>query len=111
MKIKKYTEVEKNPVNMEGAKDVDIRLLINSSDQAPNFAMRMFEVAPGGHTPLHCHANEHEIFIVHGSGTFVYEGTEHPFEAGHIIFVDPDAEHCFKNTSDAVLKFLCLVPE
>ncbi|MHC4558692.1 MAG: cupin domain-containing protein [Planctomycetota bacterium] len=110
MKITKSIDVVTKPVGMAGAKDVDIRVLISTDDGAENFAMRMFEVQPGGYTPLHTHPNEHEVFIVEGHGVLVYAGQEHPFEAGHVIFVEPDSKHQFKNTGGSILKFLCLVP-
>lgn len=110
MKIAKSIDVVKKPVDMAGAKDVDIRVLISKDDGAENFAMRMFEVQPGGHTPLHTHPNEHEVFIVEGHGVLVYGGREHPFEAGHVIFVEPGSKHQFKNTGGSILKFLCLIP-
>jgi len=110
MKLEKSRNVAKTPVQIEGAKDVEIRWLISKKDGAQNFAMRMFELAPGGHTPLHTHPEEHEIFILEGRGTFVYEWREHPFEAEHVIFVPPDKEHRFKNTGDSLLRMLCIIP-
>jgi quercetin dioxygenase-like cupin family protein len=110
MKVEKSSSVAKAPVQIEGAKDVEIRWLISRQDGAQNFAMRMFEIQPGGHTPLHTHAEEHEVFVLEGQGTFVYEGREHPFEAEHVIFVPPDKEHRFKNTGDSLLRMLCIIP-
>ena len=47
MKLKHYTEVELEDVTMEGAEGAKIRWLISEKDGAPNFATRLFEVAPG----------------------------------------------------------------
>ncbi len=110
MKVAKSIDVEKKPVEMEGAEGVSIRWLISKQDGAENFAMRMFEVRPDGHTPLHSHTHEHEVFILEGQGVFVCEGQEHPFEAEHVIFVPGGAEHCFNNTGQGVLRFLCIIP-
>ncbi|MHC4743280.1 MAG: cupin domain-containing protein [Planctomycetota bacterium] len=110
MKIDKSSNVRKRTVEMAGAEGVDIRRLISRDDGAPNFEMRMFELAPGGHTPLHTHPHEHEVFIVEGEGAFVFEGQEHPFEAEHFIFVPGGSEHCFKNTGESILRFLCIIP-
>ena len=110
MKITKYTNVEKTKVELDGVKDVDMRLLISEKDGAEHFRMRMFEVQPGGHTPLHSHPFEHEVFVVEGTGVFVFEGKEHSIEPGFVIFVPGNREHCFRNTGDIVLKFLCLIP-
>jgi len=110
MKNTKSNHVKKSPVEMEGAKDVDIRWLISKEDGAENFAMRMFEIQPGGQTPLHTHPQEHEVFIVEGQGTLVFEGQEHEFADEHVIFVPPNKEHRFKNTGDSLLRMLCIIP-
>ncbi len=110
MKIEKSSNIKKSPVVIEGAKDVEIRWLISREDGAEKFAMRMFEIQPGGHTPLHTHPHEHEVFIVQGRGTFICEGQEYEFGPEHVIFVPGGLEHCFKNTGDSILRFLCLIP-
>jgi quercetin dioxygenase-like cupin family protein len=110
MKIEKSSNISKGPVEVGGAKDVEIRWLISKEDGAENFAMRMFELQPGGHTPLHTHPHEHEVFVVEGNGTFVCEGQDHEFGAEYVIFVPGGTEHRFKNTGDSVLRMLCLIP-
>lgn len=110
MKVAHYEQVKSEPVNMEGANGCTVRWLIGDADGAPNFAMRQFEVAPGGHTPQHTHPYEHEVFVLEGEG-IVYEGdTEHPLRTGDVVYVKPDELHQFRNTSDAPMKFLCLIP-
>ena len=110
MKIEKSSNISKSPVSDEGAKDVAIRWLISKEDGAPNFAMRMFELEPAGRTPLHTHPQEHEVFILEGEGTFVFEGQEHPFGAEYVIFVPPNREHRFMNTGGSLLRMLCVIP-
>ncbi|MHC4654330.1 MAG: cupin domain-containing protein [Planctomycetota bacterium] len=110
MKIEKSDNVSKCSVEIEGAKDVEVRWLISKDDGAENFAMRMFELQPGGHTPLHTHQHEHEVFVLEGQGAFVCEGQEHQFGPEHVIFVPPNKEHQFKNTGNSILRMLCLIP-
>ena len=110
MKIEKSTDIAKLSVEVEGAKDAEIRWLISKEDGAENFAMRMFEIKPGGCTPLHRHPHEHEIFAVEGEGVFVYEGKEYKFNRDYVIFVPGDKEHRFKNTGNSILRLLCLIP-
>jgi quercetin dioxygenase-like cupin family protein len=110
MKVEKSSNISKSPVEIEGAKGVEIRWLISKEDGAENFAMRMFELQPGGFTPLHTHQHEHEVFVVQGQGTFICEGQEYEFGAEYVIFVPPNKEHRFKNTGDSILRFLCLIP-
>ena len=110
MKIEHSSKIAKVAVEMEGAKNVGVRWLISKDDGAQNFAMRMFELQPGGHTPLHTHQHEHEVFVLEGKGAFIYEGREHPFGPEYVIFVPADSEHQFKNTGDSILRMLCLIP-
>ncbi len=110
MKVAKSINVAKKPVNVEGAQGVGIRALISKDDGAPTFAMRMFEVEPGGHTPLHRHPHEHEVFVLEGAGIFVHEGQNHPIAREDVVFVPGNDEHCFQNTGNTPLRFLCLVP-
>jgi quercetin dioxygenase-like cupin family protein len=110
MKVAKSSDVIKQAVEVEGAKDVQIRWLISKDDGARNFAMRMFEFEPGGHTPLHTHPHEHEVFVVEGKGVFVCEGREYEFEAEHAIFVPENKEHQFRNTGEGLLRILCMIP-
>jgi quercetin dioxygenase-like cupin family protein len=110
MKVLHYDELTPNPVTMEGAQGVTIRWLIAKEDGAPHFAMRLFEVTPGGHTPLHTHETEHEVFILEGEGTVWKEGKEVPMAAGTVVFVPPGEKHRFMNKGDGVLKFICMVP-
>ena len=110
MKVEKSAKIAKKPVTVPGARGVEIRVLISKDDGAPTFAMRMFEVQPGGHTPLHRHPHEHEVFVLEGTGVVVHEGKEHRLAPEVVVFVPGGDEHCFKNTGNSLLRFLCLVP-
>ena len=110
MFISYYKEVEAEKVNDEGAKNVFIQWLI-PPEKAKNFAMRRFIIKKGGHTPLHKHDWEHEIFVLNGKGALVDEnGNEHPLNQGNFAFVEPNELHQFKNVGDDDFIFLCLIP-
>lgn len=108
--ISHYSQVKAEPVELEGAKDVKVRWLISEREGAPNFYMRLFEVAPGGHSPRHKHDYEHEIFILEGKGVALEGGREEPLKPGSFLFIPPNAEHQLRNTGETALKFLCLIP-
>ena len=110
MKVVHYEQVKAVPVEMEGAEGCRIRRLIGKRDGAPTFDMRRFEVAPGGYTPKHSHAHEHEVFVLEGSGVVLEGDVEHPISPGTAVFVPPDEPHQFRNPGTEPLKFLCLVP-
>jgi quercetin dioxygenase-like cupin family protein len=110
LKVLNYTDMEPAPVTHEEAEGVTIRRLIAKEDGAPNFAMRLFEVNPGGHTPLHTHEWEHEVFVVDGEGIVWKDGEDVPIGSGTTIFVPPGEKHCFKNPGSEIFRFICLVP-
>jgi quercetin dioxygenase-like cupin family protein len=109
MKVNHYEQVDKQAVTMEGAEGCQVRWLVDEAQGAPNFAMRQFEVAPGGHTPRHSHPYEHEVFVLEGNGVVLEGDVEHALKAGDFIFVQPNEVHQFCNTGSRPLKFLCMV--
>jgi len=111
MKIVDYKEVKAEAVDFEEAKDVKVRWLISDKDKAPNFAMRLFEVSPGGYSPLHTHNWEHEVFILEGEEGVATDGDkETQIKSGTVVYVAPEEKHQFKNTGSDTLKFLCIIP-
>ncbi len=110
MKVQHYESVAQQPVEMTGAQGCQVRWLIGQADQAPNFAMRQFEVAPGGYTPRHQHDYEHEVFVLTGQGEVSEGAKTHPLAAGDVVLVRPGEVHQFRNTGSEPLRFLCLVP-
>jgi len=110
MKHVRYDQVELQDVEAEGAEGVRVRWLIAPQDGAPNFFMRRFELAPGGHTPRHTHEWEHEVYILEGDGVVLEGDAEKPFAAGDALFVPGGVEHFFR-AGEAGAAFLCLVPK
>jgi len=110
MKHVHYTQVNLEQPTEEGIKDLKVRWLISKNDGAERFAMRLFEMGPGGFSPLHQHDWEHEVFILEGSGVVRTKVSEQPLKQGEVLFVKPMEWHQFVNTSGKPLKFLCLIP-
>jgi quercetin dioxygenase-like cupin family protein len=109
VKVFSYKDVEAQNAE-EGASKLKVRWLITKEMGAPNFAMRLFEMKPGGNSPLHSHPWEHEVFIVEGEGVTVGADKEKKFKTGDAVFIAPNELHQFKNNGKKTLKFLCLVP-
>jgi quercetin dioxygenase-like cupin family protein len=88
-----------------------IRWLIDDDhDGAPVYALRMIEIAPGGHSPRHSHPHEHENFVVEGQGR-VWMGDEwRSLKTGDVVFVPGGMEHTYENTGENPFKFLCGIP-
>ncbi len=110
MKHVHYTDVELETPSEEGVKDTKVRWLISKKDGAENFAMRVFEIGPGGNTPLHQHDWEHEVFVLEGKGIMRDKENEKTFKQGDVFFVKPMEWHQFVNNSNEMLKIICLIP-
>ncbi|MFW5798956.1 MAG: cupin domain-containing protein [Planctomycetota bacterium] len=108
----KHVNIREVPAEDVGApaKKTRIRWLITEDDGAETFVMRHFEVDPGGHTPRHDHAWEHEVYILKGKGVVVQDEFEKPVGPGDALFVPGGQVHQFRNTGAETLEFLCLIP-
>ncbi len=111
MIIKNIDSVIPRDVDMEGAKDVKVRVILGPADEAPNFAMRIFEMGPGGHTPFHSHPFEHEAVVLEGRIASVSSQGTKEHIINDVLLIYPGEKHQFKNLSAAEsAKFMCLVP-
>ena len=106
MKVSKY--LDKEPT--QELPGVLKREVINAGDGAPNFCMRVFEVAPGSSTPSHSHPWEHEVYVLDGRGLAVNQQGETPIRRDSVVFVPPDERHCFINNGNETLRFICVIP-
>lgn len=105
-----YTDVPAQVFGDE-APGVTIRWVIDEPhDGAPNYALRVIEVAAGGHTPRHAHPYEHENFVLEGQGRVLLNGQWHAVGPGSVIFVPAGMEHTYENTGQTPFKFLCGIP-
>lgn len=110
MKVIKYRDVTPTHFDNEMAKGVAGRVVIGKNDGANNFCLRVFEISPGGHTPKHTHAWEHEMFIHSGQGEIYGNSQWNPIQAGNAVFMPPNEEHQVRNTGSNPLILACLVP-
>ena len=111
MIVKRPADVPAKPVQMEGVQGAQVQVVFGPDDQAPTFAMRIFELEGGGHTPYHEHDFEHEVMILAGDIAIVTPDGETPVEPGDMALILPGEIHQFKNRSDsAPARFMCLVP-
>jgi quercetin dioxygenase-like cupin family protein len=105
-----YSDVEPEKIEEQDVSGVQVRWLITKEDGAPNFAMRFFEVSPDGHSPLHSHKWEHEVFILEGECLVICGAQRRRLGPGDFALIPPETTHQFKNRGDKALKFLCFVP-
>jgi quercetin dioxygenase-like cupin family protein len=105
-----YSEVRADTVADKDAQRTKVRWLITKDDGAEHFAMRCFEMAPGGHSPYHAHEWEHEVFILDGECLVICDDKRTKAGPGYVVFIPPNQVHHFENRSQNVVRFLCLVP-
>ena len=86
MVIQHYKDVKAMIPDEPSVKGVKMRRVIAEKEGAENFVMRVFEIEPGGNTPLHKHDWEHEVFILSGTGVVVDLSGEHEVKSGDVVF-------------------------
>ena len=84
--------------------------VLGPDDGVPNYVMLYAEHEPGGSSPHHTHAWEHQAFIVEGEGVLWCDGKEYPITTGDAVLVPPDTEHHFANTGSVTLSRVTVNP-
>jgi quercetin dioxygenase-like cupin family protein len=98
-------------VNKDGFRGMSARFALTRADGCPNYAMRVMEFAPGGHTSLHAHQEEHEFFFPEGEPVLVDgQGRETRLRPGDLVYVAPNEAHQIRNVGDAPLRVICTIP-
>ena len=102
--------VDAIPLGTGGIQSVTKHILIGEKEDAPNSIMRYFDLAPGGHSKLERHPQEHEVLVIRGKGN-VQIGENNflvkPFDA---VFIDGNELHQFSNPFDHPFGFICVIP-
>ena len=88
-----------------------VQWLLSEEDGAPNYEMRYYEMKPGIKTNGKPHEFEHMSFCVEGKGRLQIDGVWHEVNAGDARIIFPGEEHNLHNNSDAMLKWICLIPK
>lgn len=111
MKIRDYHKVEqRDAYPRDGARGVGLRVAIAKEDGARDLAMRVYEIDPGGFTPLHSHPWEHAVFVVKGAGIIMDGKRECRLEQNDCLFIAPGEKHQIKNTGEQNMVLISVVP-
>ncbi len=109
--IKHSSDVPDERSSLKGTKECTLRWLIAEKDGAEHYAMRLFELKPGGLIPVHKHDDsEHEIYIIEGTAIFDDDENRITVKKGDVIFVKPGDKHSFTNISKKTFMFICVIP-
>ncbi len=110
MYVVNYKKRELKDVEMADSQKVTMRWLVGRQTGAKTYAMRIFEIAPGGIIPLHSHQEEHEIFVLSGKVKIIGDlgGIA---KKDDVIFVPSNEPHGYDNTEGKeIFRFICVIP-
>ena len=108
--LDQYQQIPEQQFEGGAVKGVTGRVVIGKDDGATHFCMRIFTVNPGGNTPRHSHAWEHEVLIHEGRGELFSDGRWIEVRRGSVIFIPAQEKYQFRNNSDQDMVFACLIP-
>lgn len=105
-----WAGVDREEYEDPGIQGVSVRWLIGPDDGAPNFAMRYYEIEPGGQTSSESHAHDHGVLVLRGRGEVLLGKEAREIGCGDAVYVPPYELHRFTCTGDEPLGFLCVIP-
>jgi len=104
-------DIKSKRIDKEGVKEMGMKAIIGPKEGWNSHVMRVFDVGPGGHTPLHRHPWPHINYVLEGKGVLHYKGEDHQLEPGSYAFVDAGKQHQYRNAGDETFRFICIVPK
>ena len=108
MIVKNYYYVPAEPVLKEPG--VTVRWLVSELDEAPRYALRLYEMEPGCATTAHTHYWEHQVFVLDGKGAVIAGGEEAQLTRGDMVYIPPGERHQFVNRDRQPFRFLMVLP-
>lgn len=98
-------------IDKPGFAGMTARFALTRDDGMAHYALRIMEFAPGGHTSLHAHAEEHEFYFIEGAPAIVDgEGRETPLAPGDVVYTAPHELHQIRNVGNGVMRMVCTIP-
>jgi quercetin dioxygenase-like cupin family protein len=107
MPVREAASVSSQPVT--AGRGTRFQVLIGP-DQAPNFAMRRFDMEPGGGMPRHTNEVEHEQYVLHGRARVGIGDEVFDVSADDVVYIPAGVPHWYEADIDEGFAFLCVVP-
>lgn len=95
--------------SLQDPRGVSVCWLIGKDEKAPYFAIRYFEVQPGGQTVFDQHQHDHGVFVLRGRGKVLAGEKEYEVGFGDVIYIPSWEVHQLKNVGEEVFAFLCVI--
>ena len=107
MPVKKFSDAK--VIEVKAGTQTTMQILI-SSEEGPNFAMRRFEIQPGGGMPMDTNEVEHEHIVLGGRGR-VHLGQEvYEVEKDDVLYIPAGLPHSYESIGEEPFAFICSVP-
>jgi quercetin dioxygenase-like cupin family protein len=100
--------VEVEPYALADGRSGRRQVVVGPRDGAARFAIRYFEIPPGGASALDVHAHDHGVVVLRGTGRVRLGDAVHALGVGDAVYVAPDETHRFECTGTEPLGFLCV---
>jgi quercetin dioxygenase-like cupin family protein len=98
-------------IDKDGFRGMTARWALTRDDGCPNYAMRVMEFAPGGHTSLHAHMEEHEFYFPEGEPAMVDGGgSDIRLHPGDVVYTAPNEAHQIRNLGTSPMRVICTIP-
>lgn len=107
MSVKKFADA--NVIEVKAGTKTTMQVLI-SSDEGPNFAMRRFEIQPGGGMPRHTNEVEHEQLVLSGRARITIGDEVYEVEKDNVVFIPAGVPHSYESIGEEPFAFICSVP-
>jgi quercetin dioxygenase-like cupin family protein len=86
------------------------RQVLIGPEEAPNFALRRFRMAPGGGMPPHTNTVEHEQYVLRGRARIGLGDEVVEVSKDDVVFIPAGTPHWYEALGDEPFEFLCVVP-
>ncbi len=84
--------------------------LVGKAEDARNFAIRYYEVAPGGFSHAEEHAHDHGVVLLRGKARLILNDEEFVIEPFDVAYISPNDFHQLVNIGEEPMGFLCVIP-
>lgn len=111
MIVSNIKNIDEIKVDLPGAQNAFMRVLVGPKEGWEDYVMRIFELEENGYSPRHTHDWPHINYIIEGEGTLQIGEELYPIAAGGYAYVPAMMLHQFKNTGKDRLKFICIIPK
>jgi len=107
MYVTRLDQAREYDLKRRGAKGVRVKYLLHAGVGAKRIQLRVFTIAPGGHTSMERHVREHEVFVLKGKALFKVGESAVQASPGCAIFIASNEPHQIINLGAEPIQFLC----